>query len=417
MKRFLMFIILLGIFTQVKSENLEFEEVWQKENMTLAINTISPFNNVVVYDMRYRNRLQDILTGEDIFVVDTTENIVTDYSGERFFVFNDDEKTLFVYNRYTKDFIRQLTYRNYQRCRAVSDSIMIEIDSSKLILNYWNIYQDEITYSINITMPEVFAGYSAREVYDFSQDADYLRLLITKANASKYVIYDAKKNEFLPEFISRSPNIFETKFFHHSNLIAFPEQIKLGDDTIHYNYIRIYDLDLRQFSKNIKVDFIVSPINSIFVRNDDKFILFHFPTDFFTTSWYHFYDLDQDVHIPGKVNLPLMVHYYGDSIIVSMGNYGYRQKSPASIDNNIPINDITIYPNPAGDYITIQFSNKGLQPFAEVSKVQIFDVLGLEILSVGIGLDLSSQRIDVSHLPAGVYFIKIGNKVEKFVKM
>ena len=26
-------------------------------------------------------------------------------------------------------------------------------------------------------------------------------------------------------------------------------------------------------------------------------------------------------------------------------------------------------------------------------------------------------KIDVSHLPAGVYFIRIGNKVEKFVKM
>jgi hypothetical protein len=56
--------------------------------------------------------------------------------------------------------------------------------------------------------------------------------------------------------------------------------------------------------------------------------------------------------------------------------------------------------------------------------VKIFDMLGLEIMSVGIGLDLSSngldlstQKIDVSHLSAGVYFIRIGNKVEKFVKM
>ncbi|MBX3042319.1 MAG: T9SS type A sorting domain-containing protein [Ignavibacteriae bacterium] len=52
-----------------------------------------------------------------------------------------------------------------------------------------------------------------------------------------------------------------------------------------------------------------------------------------------------------------------------------------------------------------------------VDKVQIFDMLGLEVLSVGIGLDLSTQKIDVSHLPTGVYFIRIGNKVEKFVKM
>ena len=78
---------------------------------------------------------------------------------------------------------------------------------------------------------------------------------------------------------------------------------------------------------------------------------------------------------------------------------------------------IVVSPNPASDYVTIQLSNKGLQFFAASAKVQIFDVLGIEVMSVGIGLDLSTQRIDVSHLSAGVYFIRIGNKVEKFVKM
>ncbi len=39
------------------------------------------------------------------------------------------------------------------------------------------------------------------------------------------------------------------------------------------------------------------------------------------------------------------------------------------------------------------------------------------MMSVGIGLDLSSQRIDVSNLQSGVYYIKIGDRVEKFVKM
>ena len=58
------------------------------------------------------------------------------------------------------------------------------------------------------------------------------------------------------------------------------------------------------------------------------------------------------------------------------------------------------------------------QPLATTDIVQIFDVLGIEIkdltpaLSKGEGV-----RIDVSKLPAGVYFIKIGDKVEKFVKM
>ncbi|MFA5512198.1 MAG: T9SS type A sorting domain-containing protein [Candidatus Kapaibacterium sp.] len=51
------------------------------------------------------------------------------------------------------------------------------------------------------------------------------------------------------------------------------------------------------------------------------------------------------------------------------------------------------------------------------SYIQIFDVLGIEVMSIGSGLYQSQQRIDISHLPAGVYFVKIGDKVEKFVKM
>ena len=83
---------------------------------------------------------------------------------------------------------------------------------------------------------------------------------------------------------------------------------------------------------------------------------------------------------------------------------------------NVVKKEFLIHPNPASDFITI--SNKGLQPFATEDKVQIFDMLGIEIkdltptpLLIGEGL-----RIDVSKLPAGMYFIKIGDKVEKFVK-
>ncbi|MBX3042245.1 MAG: T9SS type A sorting domain-containing protein [Ignavibacteriae bacterium] len=91
-----------------------------------------------------------------------------------------------------------------------------------------------------------------------------------------------------------------------------------------------------------------------------------------------------------------------------------------------------ISPNPASDYITIQLSNKGLQPFAAVDKVQIFDMLGIEVAQTPAPVNNMKNtqtgesellRIDVSHLPAGVYFIKINcsngacSIVEKFVKM
>ena len=77
----------------------------------------------------------------------------------------------------------------------------------------------------------------------------------------------------------------------------------------------------------------------------------------------------------------------------------------------------SIFPNPSNDFITITLSNKGLQLFATTDKVQIFDVLGIEVISELIHPMTASHRMNVEKLPAGVYFIRIGDRVEKFVKM
>ncbi|MDT3740844.1 MAG: T9SS type A sorting domain-containing protein [Candidatus Kapabacteria bacterium] len=62
------------------------------------------------------------------------------------------------------------------------------------------------------------------------------------------------------------------------------------------------------------------------------------------------------------------------------------------------------------------YSWTSLSKWSPSENVQIFDLLGIEVKSVVTGLDLSTQRIDISYLPAGVYFIKIGDRFEKFVK-
>jgi hypothetical protein len=91
----------------------------------------------------------------------------------------------------------------------------------------------------------------------------------------------------------------------------------------------------------------------------------------------------------------------------------------SDVENKIESNNNQlVYPNPASDYITIQPS-EGFKP-SEGSKVKIFNTLGIEVSSAGGGVnefDGGGFRIDISNLPTGVYFIKIGDKVEKFVKM
>jgi len=86
-------------------------------------------------------------------------------------------------------------------------------------------------------------------------------------------------------------------------------------------------------------------------------------------------------------------------------------------EKEINVDNINIYPNPSNDFITISFEpSEGLKP-SEGYQVQIFDMLGIEIMSESIHPMTGSHRMNVEKLPAGVYFIRIGDKVEKFVKM
>ena len=73
-----------------------------------------------------------------------------------------------------------------------------------------------------------------------------------------------------------------------------------------------------------------------------------------------------------------------------------------------------IFPNPATDYIEIKPS-EGWKP-SDGCNIRIFDILGVNVSPAG-GRIKGGGRIDISNLAPGMYFIKIGNKVEKFVKI
>ena len=103
--------------------------------------------------------------------------------------------------------------------------------------------------------------------------------------------------------------------------------------------------------------------------------------------------------------------------IVYGNNQNFQTLNPLSVLDGNQFQDNSISPNPATDYITISTSNKGFQSFATSDNVQIFDMLGIEVISESIHPMTSSHRMNVEKLPPGVYFIRIGDKVEKFVKL
>jgi hypothetical protein len=76
---------------------------------------------------------------------------------------------------------------------------------------------------------------------------------------------------------------------------------------------------------------------------------------------------------------------------------------------------ISITPNPASDYIEIvpPLEKRGLG--GVLQEIRIFNIFGECMLTVETGLRPVSTRIDISALPAGLYFVRIGEKIGKFI--
>jgi len=83
---------------------------------------------------------------------------------------------------------------------------------------------------------------------------------------------------------------------------------------------------------------------------------------------------------------------------------------------DIEENTINIYPNPASDFISVDLSVTTLNG-VDVPNIQIFDVLGTKVMTVKTQNFVSLQNIDVSVLPPGVYFLRVGDRMMKFIKI
>ena len=88
---------------------------------------------------------------------------------------------------------------------------------------------------------------------------------------------------------------------------------------------------------------------------------------------------------------------------------------PSSVNANDKATHIVLSPNPATDYIDIVIT--GDRTLKDV--VEVYDVLGNVVLTLTPALSLKGEgvKVDVSSLAAGVYFIRLGDKMYKFVKI
>ncbi|ROL62471.1 T9SS C-terminal target domain-containing protein [Bacteroidetes/Chlorobi group bacterium ChocPot_Mid] len=104
-------------------------------------------------------------------------------------------------------------------------------------------------------------------------------------------------------------------------------------------------------------------------------------------------------------------------IYVTTVDGGFSDICEVSVTMDVGVNDndfksvLTISPNPASDYIEFKLSESS--KLSESYSFQIYNTLGVCVM-----VEQSTspiQKIDISHLPSGIYFVKYGNYTENFL--
>ncbi len=83
---------------------------------------------------------------------------------------------------------------------------------------------------------------------------------------------------------------------------------------------------------------------------------------------------------------------------------------------NITPDKLELFPNPAGDFITITLGVINPTLKRGDDEVFIYNTLGERVMSVET-LHSTSLQINISDLPKGMYFVKVGGETAKFVKI
>lgn len=99
------------------------------------------------------------------------------------------------------------------------------------------------------------------------------------------------------------------------------------------------------------------------------------------------------------------------------GYFAFKYIDPAASVYDFSHFDISISPNPASDYVELRLSSDIAPTYNSVYvAIDVYNVLGVKVLSSLMPSQSMSHRIEIEDLPVGAYFIRIGNRTLNFVK-
>ncbi len=134
-------------------------------------------------------------------------------------------------------------------------------------------------------------------------------------------------------------------------------------------------------------------------------------------------DLNPGYHTAGDRMNIFNNNYYFSNSKLSIATLAYLSKFMiiSDVEDISQVDKLLIMPNPAYEYIEINLDRWTPPGRWSPSDIQIFNTLGecVNHFTPHPSTDSGSEnsRIDISHLPRGVYYIRIGSRTQMFVKV
>ncbi len=192
------------------------------------------------------------------------------------------------------------------------------------------------------------------------------------------------------------------------------------------NAVDIYNLENRSFVNFLKFDSI-NNIDNCLISPDSRYVAvtgYYEKEDYWRTRFgYAEIENQSNQFFQDSISSELSFEASNDSLyVLCQDKYNLRIYTAPWSPKNTKVEDknetrdyLIISPNPAEDYIEISVGSR--HAFTNTD-IRIFNVFGeiLKNLSPSLS-EGEGVRIDLTGLPSGVYFVRVGGKVGKFVKL
>jgi hypothetical protein len=239
-------------------------------------------------------------------------------------------------------------------------------------------------------------------------EADDFATTNTDTLISKFANADVKNLNYWQKYFWRVRNesgdtlgywseIWQFKTRMSDMLLMYPENTQTGlEQEINFKWYPVIGAEYYQLQ----------------ISKNEQFTNMVYSKDSITTTEHFVPSLEKDILYYWRVRVwnteTIGTAYWSEVWTFTTGGSGVKDETDM----------IKIIPNPAGDFITVTLGtiNPMLKHGVDETAIYIYNILGEKVITVS-ARHAVPLRMNITDLPKGVYFVKIGGETAKFVKM